>query len=564
MSLNGALQVGRSAITASQAALQVAGNNMANAATRGFHRQSVHLSPVQGEHLGRGIYVGQGVGLLAVRREIDTALQARLRDAVSDESANLIDQRFLTAIETLQNELTDQDLSTRLSQFFNSFSELANSPEDSAVRSVVIQQGVSLSGYIGELRADYRSVLQEVDRSLGDAELQVNDLLDRIAHVNQQIAVAEPGLGEAAALRDQRDLLIDELAEYIDISVIHQPNGAADVLVGSIPIVLAGESRGIELRSRSVDDQIEFTLRVKSDGTILQPTGGRIGGLLRQREETIQPAIDALDTFAGQLIFQVNRAHSQGQGRQGFTSVTGTYELQDATANLNASAAGLPFRIENGSFFIHMTNEATEQRSAFQINVDGDAMSLTDLVNEINAVVGPGNVTASIGLNNTLKLDAAPGLQITFSDDTSGALAGLGINSFFSGRSATDIAVNDVLLNDSNMLAAGAGHESGSNNTAVTIAGLQDLELEDLNGRSLRQFWQDSVNDLAVKTGAANAAVQSSALVRDSIAAQVQSVSGVSLDEESINLMTFQRQYQAAARYIGTIDETLQILLSIV
>src|SRR5689334_21731054 len=121
MSLNGALQIGRTALTASQAALQVAGNNMANAATPGYHRLSTHLDPMRGEMLGRTQQVGGGVDLQAIRREIDTALQSRHRDALSQEHASLIDQQFLTSIETLQNELSDNDLSSLLSTFFNSF-----------------------------------------------------------------------------------------------------------------------------------------------------------------------------------------------------------------------------------------------------------------------------------------------------------------------------------------------------------------------------------------------------------------------------------------------------------
>src|SRR5688572_12067993 len=123
MSLNGALQIGRSALTASQAAIQVAGNNMANAGTVGFHRQSVPLTPARGEILGRNTQVGTGVQLLAVRREVDTALQSRHRDAISQHGRDLIDQRFLGALEAVRNDLSDNDLSNVLSQFFNSFSE---------------------------------------------------------------------------------------------------------------------------------------------------------------------------------------------------------------------------------------------------------------------------------------------------------------------------------------------------------------------------------------------------------------------------------------------------------
>ncbi|MHC4709346.1 MAG: flagellar basal body rod C-terminal domain-containing protein, partial [Planctomycetota bacterium] len=186
-------------------------------------------------------------------------------------------------------------------------------------------------------------------------------------------------------------------------------------------------------------------------------------------------------------------------------------------------------------------------RSSYQVNVDGNAMSLDDLIADINGAVP--NVTAGTGLGNVLSLTAATGHEISFSDDSSGALAALGINTFFTGQTAATMGINQTIENDPNMVAAGAGLVAGSNDTALAIADLQNAPIEALNDRSLREFWQDSVNSLAVKTSAANLTADSSALVRDSIGAQIQAVSGVSLDEESINLLTFQRQFQAAARF---------------
>ena len=564
MSLNGALQVGRSALAASQAAIQVAGNNMANAATVGFHRQSVHMAPMRGESVGRRVQAGQGVLLQTVRREIDTALQSRYRDSMSQHSGDLIDQRFLTSIETIQNELSDNDLSSLLSTFFSGFSELANNPEDGAVRNVVIQQGRNVASRIASLRDDYNSVLSEIDRSLDASITKANDILDQIATVNRQISQTEgSGEGPANSLRDQRDTLLDQLAEYVDVSTVEQPNGSVDVFVGSEPILLGTSSRGLELRTRSVGGQTEVAVRVAADGTNLNVTSGSIGGLMRQREETVRPVINDLDDFAGQLIFQVNRIHSQGQGSHGFTSVTGTNHVVDTTANLNSVTADLPFDVSNGSFFIHVTHQGTGITTTHQINVDGNTMSLQDLVDQINTVVAVPNITASINSNQELVLTANAGYEIGFSDDTSGALAALGVNTFFTGSDAADIDVNQRLQDDPALLAVGAGNIAGSNGTALALADLQNTKLADLNGKSLMEFWDNSVSTLAVKTDAANAAVESSSLVKDSLSAQVQAVSGVSLDEESINLLTFQRQFQAAAKFISVIDQTLQTLLSI-
>ncbi len=567
MGLNGALQIGRSAILTSQAAISVAGNNMANAATPGYHRQVANLSPSRPEAIGRNQFVGTGVSLVSVNRAIDTALQARLRDAISDENSATIDERFLTAVETIQNELSNDDLSSRLSAFFNAFSELANNPLDDAVRTVVMQQGVSVADHVNLVRDEYTTLRKEVDRSLGSAVDRVDGLLDEIAAINGSITAAEGGqggtTGGANSLRDRRDQLIDELSGFMEVTTIDQPNGAVDILVGSIPLVLAGESRGLQLRTESSPSGTEVTVRVGDDGSILQINSGSIGALVRQREDTIQPAIDALDDFAGQLAFQVNRVHSQGQGSSLRSSFTGSVELADTSANLGGSYSGLPFAIENGSFQLHVVDPASGHRSTYQVTVDPQNDSLDDIVDRINVDLAIPDVTAVAGPDGQFVLRAATGREIAFSEDTSGFLAAMGVNGFFTGTDATSLAVDQALLDDPALLSTSDDFTPGGNGAALGMVALEEKSVDAFGGRSLREEWQASVNELAVKTGAARTSLESSRLVKASLEAQSQGVSGVSLDEEAIDLMTLQRQFQAAARFITVIDEAMQVLLSI-
>jgi flagellar hook-associated protein 1 FlgK len=562
MSLSGALNIGRTAIAASQTAMQVTGQNLANAATEGYHRRSIHTAPVPGEPIGNGHFVGRGVRIREIRREVDVALQGRLRDAVSQHQGALIDQRFLTALEAVQNELSDQDVSSELSAFFSAFSELANNPLDSGARAVVIQQGESLASRLRVLAGDLDVVRREVDEALGAATGRVNDLLGEIAALNGSIADAEAGVGQANDLRDHRDLLIDELSGLLDITVYEHANGAVDIHVGSIPIMLAGQSRGVELRQEAVNGSLEVSVRVAADGTPLDVQAGQIGGLLRQRSQTIEPAIENVDQFTTQLIFQVNRVHAQGQGTHGYTEATGLYGVNDPDANLNSAGAALPFSVENGTFFVHVTHAASGVRTTHQIQVDGNADSLNDLIARINAAVP--NATAATGPGGVLRLTAAGGFEISFSDDAKGALAALGLNTFFQGEGAADIAVSQALLDDPGLLAAGAGHVAGSNATALAMAALQDQPIEPLGNVTLRQAWRAQVNSLAGRAAAATARADSAQLVRESLSAQAQAISGVSIDDEAVNLLSFQRQFQAAARFISVIDEALQTLLSLV
>ena len=133
----------------------------------------------------------------------------------------------------------------------------------------------------------------------------------------------------------------------------------------------------------------------------------------------------------------------------------------------------------------------------------------------------------------------------------------------YKGQAVRFIGVNQDLVDDPGMLAIGLDHVGGSNANAIELANIQDLAIDSYGGRSLREAWQQDVNNLALRTDAASRTAESARVVRESLNAELQGIAGVSLDEESINLMQYQRAYQAAARFITVIDEMLQTLISI-
>lgn len=568
MGLSGALQIGRSALTVSQVGLQVVGNNMANATTPGYSRQTVAVVPTRGQSIGGGATIGRGVRLESIIRHVDEALQTRIRTALSNEESAIVRQEILAQLEALQNELSEADLSTALNDFFSVWSELANNPTDNAVRQLVIHQGVGLGDQIQELRFGYVGVRRQIDDQIAARVELANELLNQVASLNLTILQAEQGQGSAPSLRDQRDQLLEELSGFMDINVVEQRNGVVDVFVGSLPVVLGTNSRGIETRQETVGGALEISVRIKDDGSELSITSGSIGSLLSARENTVSQSLDDLDELAAALIFEINRVHSQGQGTAGFSSVQGTYRVADPDLALNDAGTELPFTIVNGSFLFHVTHEDTQARITYKIDIDLDGIgpdtTLNDLAAQINAAAAGSGITATVTAGGRLQLDAPSGFTMSFSDDTAGVLAGLGINTYFTGKDASDIAVNGILLNDSTHLATGLDHVAGSNGTAMLIKGLEYEPVGSLNGSSLTDFWIRSVEELAVGLDTANSRLTSASLVRESLQAQEAAVSGVSLDEEAINLLNYQRQFQAAARFITVIDELMQTLLNMV
>ncbi|MCC6679729.1 MAG: flagellar hook-associated protein FlgK [Phycisphaeraceae bacterium] len=569
MGLNGALQVGRTGLLTSQVALQVAGNNLANLSTDGYHRQRVDQVALPGQNIGIGLTLGSGVGIEAITRITDEALEARLRASITDESGQLARQELLRQIETIQNEFSDVDLSTRLSKFFNAWSQLANNPQDLSLRTLVLQEGATLANYISDMRAELGTLRAQADQAAGAAAVHVNDLCDQIADLNRRISLQEGSAGNAAALRDQRDGVLQELAQYLDVSTVEQSNGAVDVYVGSIPIVLGTVNRGVELRTDEVNGESQISLVLASDQSPLDISTGQLGAIVEFRQSDLQDALDTLDTFAGQLIYQVNRLHSQGQGLEGFSSVSGSYQVLDSTAALtDADATGLDFIPGHGSFVIRVTQKSTGISDATTINIDLDGIgpgsdtTLSSLAAALDAV---GDISATVTADGRLSISAdSDDFTFSFSDDTSGALAALGLNGFFTGADASDIDISSVVRTDPTLLAASGTGELGDNSNALAIAGLRDSGVSELNGFSLTDYWARHVEDFAVRLAGAGSSYNASRVVRENLQAQQQSISGVNAEEETISLLQAQRAFQASARFISVVDELMQTLLNMV
>ncbi len=577
MSLTGAIQIAKSALTASQLGLQVSSQNLANIANPSYTRQSTLLQGVRGTSSDKFL-PGRGVQIRAIQRQVDTALQARLRNGISDEQSASRSLGVANQLENILNELTGYDLSTQVNDFFSSWSDAANLVNSNAT---VVEQGDRLASFIRNMRGDLTELRDQVELDIDASVAQADAMLEEVASLNAQINITGPSNASANPLRDRRDELINELASMMDVSVVEDPQGNYDVLVGSTPVVLGGLSRGLEIERVPSGDSLSVRVRVRDDATPLDIESGSIGGLLSSRNGVVDQTIDRLNALTSQLIFEVNKRHSTGAGVEGLRRVTGSLQVQTDDRLLafndpaNTTFASLPFEPSNGGFFVEVTNPQTGANSRVRIDVDLDGLtdaglngtdddtSPNDIALALNAVDG---ISASFNANGQLRVRADAGVQFRFADDSSGVLAVLGVNAYFEGTGADDIAVNATLVDDPSGLMLGgiAGDSFVENATALSIVDLQDLVLDGLNGRSIEQHWSDSVQRVGVASSSAETLAQASTVVRQSLEAQRASVSGVSADEESINLINNQQQYEGAARLISLADEMMRTLLALV
>lgn len=354
---------------------------------------------------------------------------------------------------------------------------------------------------------------------------------------------------------------------------------------------------GVEISFSGVGDHAEgdrYTIMPKSglywekgDGSLVNITpltdesgvnvdgrtsGGSLAGLFLARDDVVVPARDELDDLSRSLIWEVNSLHSQGAGLEAQDSLTGAYSVEDQTAAL--SNCGLTFgdAIQAGTLELVIYDADGAVSTTADISV-APSESLDDLVADINAACG-GELTASVDGDGRLVLSAATGQSFEVAGDSSSVLAALGLNTFFNGNDAGDIAVCSSIAGDLAHINAGAVGDdglvaSGGNDVASSIARLAEQEVAIGTGRSSSEStYSEFLGGLVSFIGSAAASAESKGSYAEVSAQyysdQQASASEVNVDEELVNLTKYQQSYQAAAKMIEVTRSLMDTLLDMV
>jgi len=565
MSLLGSIQLGANTLRVNQLALQVVGQNIANANTPGYIREEAVLTPAPTERRG-GVLLGMGVRIEAVVQKLDRFLEERLRAAVSDRADVETRENVYAKLEGVLGELGDTDLSSALGNFFGSIAEILNQPEDLGVRNLAVLGGTTLATEIRAIQRHVGQLSSEVTDRIIDTGDRINRLLEEIRTLNVRIVhteAADVSSSDAVGLRDQRLLALEQLAEIIDVRVTEESNGSVVVYCGSSYLVHGGERRGVEVVLDS--DRGFVTAEVQLDATEapLESTSGELQGLLTAQNDILGGFLQQLDDFTRALIFEFNKQFSQGQGLTGYDALTSEFAVEDAGAALDR--AGLVYTPQNGSFQVLVYDERSGLTQTTDVIVDlngvGDDMTLADLAAALDAVEG---ISAAVTLQGELSVASeTPDRRFAFAGDTSGVLAALGLHGFFTGTSARDIGVSEAVSEDPTRFAASSGGFGVDTDNAARLAVLADAALDSRQGASLNELYDLLVGTTA-ENGSVNAALAESARVFEAtLRGQKAATSGVNLDEEAIRMIAYQQAYQATARYISTLAELMEMLVQL-
>lgn len=563
-SLFSALDIARSGLQAAQAQLDVAGHNIANVNREGYTRQRVVLTDRYPIEMTYG-YLGRGVQVQTVERLRETFLDTVYRQQVPTLGASQTRASYYARLQDLFQEPGDTGFGTQIDTFFNVLNDFANNVEEQPVRMSVVTEAQALAENLNEISRQIYTLRTNANEEIVHAVPEINSIAGQIAALNSNIRVAEGNGGTANDLRDERDILLDRLASLVNITTTERDTGEIDILVHGSQLVYANQSREIvAVPDGTLDpDRADLVrLRFSDNNEIVTVTDGQLFGALQARDVDTVEMQSRMNTLAAALIEQVNRIQSTGRGLVNLGgTITSSNSVDDATVPLGS--AGLPFGITVPGSFDVVVYDGSGTPTTTTINVTA-ATTLNSLAADLDAIP---NFSASVNANLELELGTSSPNTFTFGNDTSNALTALGVNGLFTGRNASTIAVNTDILDDPRLLSSSFdtdAQNTGDNSAALAMAQLRTAAVLDSNTASINDYYESTIVRLGVS---ARANLQTMDVVQSFVndfQMRRQEVSGVSLDEEAVNLLQFQRAYEASANVITVANAMLDALMGIV
>lgn len=574
MGLFSSLRMGASALRAQQTGIQVTGQNLANVNTDGYTRQRAHMSAISAPQGASPPLAGRGVEVQRIARQVDEYLVSAIRNQGSSLQSLEERDRIMQQVEGILNELGDNDLSSGMDAFFSAVQEWSSNPQDSGLREGVLQSASLLSQRFNSLGTQLTDLRTNVNAEVSSSVDQINVLTSRIANLNRGIVSLESGHEvingrNANDLRDQRDEALRQLAEIVNISVSEQSTGSVTVSISGDYVVMDGKARAVEL-SQEVVDGVQVSTPIFTDNLVpLNLRSGRLHGLLEARDTLVTDVIDDLDTLANAFMSEVNAIQTTGYGLQGYSTLT-SWETPSVATNVALNQSGLSRSVANGAFVIQVRNANNGTVTPVQIQIDADGIgfdtTLESLRDEINAdmtAAGFTNITASINADGRLVMASSDtSLTFSFTGDSSGALHTLGWGAMFHGDGARGMSINALLEGNTDFLAGGTTTAVADNTNILNLVSLRSTGVLAGNSQTLEEFYRGVVGNVGTNTARLHDTAANQQAVVSSLENERQSVSGVNVDEEIVNLMTYQRAFQGAARYIGVVDELLDTLIN--
>jgi flagellar hook-associated protein 1 FlgK len=454
-SLSGSLSIALGGLQADQDGLNVTSNNISNINTPGYTREVLDLNEQAPTRSGELVF-GNGVSVDKITSVRDTILEQNIASATQQQSQSQAYSNAMTQVESMFNDTSGTGLQSALSGFYDSFTQLAANPTDSAQRQAVISAAQTLASSLNQDASNLNNIDSGLDQQVNADVQQINSLASQIANLNGQIGPSSSGQSSNGALLDQRTQLVQQLSALTGVTVTNNSDGSISITTGNGSSLVSG-TQASELTTGvdpATDHQHVYAQGVDITATL---SGGDLAGTIQARDQGVDATLSQLDTLAAGIASSVNSTQQAG------------YDL-------------------NG-------------------NPGQDLFTV------------PGSV--------------------------SGTAAAISVN----------------LTSPDEVAASGSATDSGDNSNALALAALQNQN--NIDGENPIDYYSNLVSQLGSGVSQATADVKAQQSVLTQLQQQLSSESGVSLDEESVNLIQYQRAYQASAEVISTISDLMSVAVNL-
>lgn len=612
------ITIAKKALMTHQAAQNVVAHNIANESTPGYSRQRPVLVadaplsfPAVNGVVSQG-FIGTGVMVQTIQQVRDEFIEARLNTEKQGlKQWERLDE-VLKQIEVIFSPLEEGDLGTLLSDFFGAWEELSLSPESLAFRTNVVSTGSKVTNAINQMYGRLVELQRDLNSTIQQKVAQANKLTEQIARLNKSIRDIESSGHAANDLRDERERLIGELSDLMDVSAREAKFGQKTVYLNEIAIVQSDSALELTTAPTLKNDKI-VEIRVAKSNVVAPVRGGEVYGLQTARDTVIPFYLEKLNELARQLMIEVNALHSTGFGlNDNLGNPTTGYTFFEAdellTKNTNVQTAvfsaivvgsqALPegttrnttldqIGVTAGSFDIVFGTGTTLTTQTITLTAAevaaGTAISLAQLLGRISNV--PGLSAAFDTETRTVRITATGARTLVVQNNTTNFVAPAVTGLLTAGEGAQlasgDLAAHAMVISDdiaariringrvaadhsrvaTSTTAAGV---PGNGQRALDIANLQSAKtMGDPKGETYENFFASVVTRVGLDTQEATRQVDNFTLHVETLTNRREEISGVSIDEELINMERFQKAYNASARLFQTLTEMVDVLLNI-
>jgi flagellar hook-associated protein 1 FlgK len=446
------------------------------------------------------------------------------------------------------SETEQSGVSYSVTEFFNALRDVATNPESAIQRTVLLTKAGSLTDAFVTQGQALNQIRLDADGEISRHVETINGLAVRIASLNDEIFKAESSGHEAPDLRDQRGVLINDLAELVDIEQVTLRDGIG-INVGGQLLVAGNHANALSTEPDSDNPPLHDVTFIRSDGSEIPISdkiqGGKIGGLLALRDGDIVEFQDRVDRLAAVLVNEFNQQHQSGFALDGTTNNVFFSALAPQAPLANSRNTGTAI----GSSVI-ITDPTLVTFQNYEVRFTGaSAYSVVNTATGATVTSGAytsGSPISFDGLDVVITGAAASGDVFSLSAQK-GAAQGFGV----------------ALSNTDKIAAAStAAGIPGDNTNALALVGIHTNRQVDLANVTLNDYHTITIGDVGNATRESKLALNNKNLETDQLIALRESVSGVSLDEELTNLLSFQQSFEASARMITLADELMQTILA--